>query len=161
MGVVVRETARETRMATDKVTENSRNKRPTMPPMSKRGMNTATKETLMERTVKPISCAPCNAACMGPMPCSMYRMMFSITTMASSTTKPVEMVRAMRDKLSKLKPARYITPKVPIKETGTTTLGMNVARRLRKNANTTRTTRKMAITRVTSTSRTEARMVTV
>ena len=87
--------------------------------------------------------------------------MFSITTIASSTTKPVEMVSAMRDRLSRLKPARYITPNVPISETGTTTLGMKVARRLRKNANTTRTTRKMAITRVISTSRTEARMVTV
>ena len=40
--------------------------------------------------------------------------MFSITTMASSTTNPVEMVSAISERLSMLKPARYITPKVPM-----------------------------------------------
>ena len=53
--------------------------------------------------------------------------MFSIMTMASSTTKPVEMVRAIRDRLFRLKPSRYMTPKVPTRESGTATLGMMVA----------------------------------
>ena len=66
------------------------------------GMKTATRETLMETTVKPISLAPCSAACNGTMPCSRWRVMFSTTTMASSTTKPVAMVNAIRDKLSML-----------------------------------------------------------
>ncbi len=37
--------------------------------------------------------------------------MFSIMTMASSTTKPVEMVSAMSERLFRLKPSKYITPK--------------------------------------------------
>src|SRR5882762_4955120 len=55
IGVVVSETSSETRMATDKVTANSRNSRPTMPPMRRMGVNTATSETLTERTVNPIA----------------------------------------------------------------------------------------------------------
>ncbi len=42
-------------MATESVTANSRNSRPTIPPISKMGMNTAISEILMESTVKPIS----------------------------------------------------------------------------------------------------------
>ena len=38
----------------------------------------------------------------GGMPSSMRRAMFSVTTMASSTTKPVEMVSAISDRLSRL-----------------------------------------------------------
>ena len=86
-------------MATDSVTANSRNSRPTMPPINRMGMNTATSDTLIERTVKPISCAPCSAACSGFMPSSRWRLMFSITTIASSTTKPVAMVSAISDKI--------------------------------------------------------------
>src|SRR5216684_519176 len=41
--------------------------------------------------------------------------MFSIITIASSTTKPVEMVKAISERLSRLYPSRYITPKVPVR----------------------------------------------
>ena len=61
------------------------------------------------------------------MPFSRWRLIFSITTIASSTTKPVATVSAMSDKLSRLYPNRYMTPKVPTNETGTAMLGMNVA----------------------------------
>src|SRR5216684_4240508 len=37
--------------------------------------------------------------------------MFSRTTIASSTTNPVEIVSAMRERLSRLYPKRYMTPK--------------------------------------------------
>ena len=63
-------------------------------------MNTAMSEMLMETTVKPISLAPWREASMGLMPFSRCRVMFSTTTMASSTTKPVATVRAMRLRLS-------------------------------------------------------------
>ncbi len=53
--------------------------------------------------------------------------MFSIITMASSTTKPVEIVSAIRDRLSSEYPSRYITPKVPTMDSGTAMLGMTVA----------------------------------
>src|SRR5271157_5680750 len=54
-----------------------------------------------------------------------------------------------------------MTPKVPSSETGTATLGMKVARPLRRKTKTTRITRPMEMSRVRSTSWTEARMVTV
>ncbi len=57
-GVAVSETTMETMIATDSVTANSRNSRPTIPPISSKGMNTATSEMLMVTTVKPISFAP-------------------------------------------------------------------------------------------------------
>ena len=81
--------------------------------------------------------------------------------MASSTTNPVATVSAMSDRLLMLKWHRYITPKVPIKETGTTTLGIRVARPSRKNKNTTRMTRATEIARVRSTSDNDPRIVGV
>ena len=81
--------------------------------------------------------------------------------MASSTTKPVAIVSAIRDRLLRLYPARYIAPKVAINDTGTATLGIRVARPLRKKRNTTSTTSDTEISSVRSTSRNEARMVVV
>jgi energy-coupling factor transporter transmembrane protein EcfT len=65
-------------------------------------MKTAISETLMEKTVNPISFAPSNAAAKGFIPASRWREMFSMTTMASSTTNPVEMVSAISERLSRL-----------------------------------------------------------
>jgi hypothetical protein len=87
--------------------------------------------------------------------------MFSVTTMASSTTKPVEMVSAMSERLSMLKPARYMMPKVPMSETGTATAGMIMVRKSRRKTKTTRMTSTTAMTSVRSTSLIEARMVVV
>jgi hypothetical protein len=70
--------------------------------MNRIGMNTATSEVLIDRTVKPISRAPRSAAAIGDNPSSRYRVMFSSTTMASSTTKPTAIVSAIRDRLSRL-----------------------------------------------------------
>ncbi len=100
MGVVVSEIAIESRIAIDRVAVNSRNRRPTMPPMSRIGMKTAIREMLIETTVKPISRAPSSAASRLPMPCSTCREMFSSTTIASSTTNPVAIVSAISDRLS-------------------------------------------------------------
>ena len=70
MGVVVSEITMETRMAVDRVTANSRKRRPTIPPIISRGMKTAISEVLMVSTVKPISFAPLSAASVGPKPIS-------------------------------------------------------------------------------------------
>ncbi len=45
--------------------------------------------------MNPISFAPASAACIGDAPSSRWRAMFSTITMASSTTKPVAMVSAI------------------------------------------------------------------
>ena len=95
------------------------------------------------------------------MPCSMWRDVFSSTTIASSTTKPVAIVSAISVKLLTEKPNRYITPNVPISDTGTATLGISVARALRRNRNTTRTTSTTAMASERSVSRSDARIVVV
>src|ERR1041385_7210193 len=87
--------------------------------------------------------------------------MFSSTTIASSTTNPVEIASAIRDKLSRLYPSRYITPNVPTSDSGTAILGMIVARTVRKNTNTTMITSAMEISSVRSISLTEALTETV
>ena len=133
IGVVVSEMTSEIITAADSVTANSRNSRPTWPPMKSSGMNTATSETLIESTVKPTSRAPSSAAFMRVMPASMWRLVFSSTTIASSTTKPVATVSAIRLRLLSEKPSRYITPKVPSRATTVATAGTIVARRLRRN----------------------------
>ena len=161
IGVAVSDTASDTRIATESVTANSRKRRPTIPPMSRMGMNTAISEKLIDSTVKLTSFAPSSAAWKGVRPRSMWRETFSSTTIASSTTNPVAMVSAIRDRLFRLNPARYITPKVATSETGTATAGMSVARALRRNTNTTRITNAIAISSVRSTSRSDARMVLV
>ncbi|KAG1473819.1 hypothetical protein G6F54_014338 [Rhizopus delemar] len=74
------------------------------------------------------------------MPFSTCRMMFSSTTMASSTTKPVAIVSAIKVRLLIEKPARYMMPKVPTRDSGTTTLGISVAVRLRRKTKVTMTT---------------------
>jgi len=45
-------------MAALSVTANSRNRRPTIPPISSSGMKTASSEAVMETMVKPICFAP-------------------------------------------------------------------------------------------------------
>ena len=87
--------------------------------------------------------------------------MFSSMTMASSTTKPTEMVSAISDRLSRLKPTRYITAAVPSSASGTVTPGISVAGTLRKKTKITITTSAMVSSRVNSTSSTEALMFCV
>ena len=111
--------------------------------------------------VKPICSLPLSAARSGVSPSSMKREMFSIITMASSTTKPVEMVSAIKVRLFRLKPSRYMAPKAPTIDSGTATEGMMVAARLRRNRKITITTSATVSSSSNSTSRTEARMVVV
>src|SRR5438105_2653678 len=87
--------------------------------------------------------------------------MFSITTIASSTTKPVDTVRAIKERLSRVYPSRYMTPKVPHNDSGTAIPGITVAQTLRKKTNTTRMTNAIAIRSEYSTSCTDARIVVV
>ncbi len=84
------------------VTENSCSSRPTIPPMNRTGMKTATSDMVIERMVKPISREARSAASMRDLPISMKRTMFSSITMASSTTKPTERVSAISERLLRL-----------------------------------------------------------
>ena len=71
MGVSVRDTAAETRIAALSVIANSRKSRPTMSPMKRSGISTAMRETVSERMVKPIWAEPLSAASSGASPASM------------------------------------------------------------------------------------------
>ena len=84
-----------------------------------------------------------------------------MTTIASSTTKPVAMVSAISDRLSRLKPSWYMIASAPTSDSGTARLGMMVAGTLRRKRKITSTTRPTASVSSNSTSLTEARMVTV
>ena len=111
--------------------------------------------------MKPICLEPLSAASSGGSPASMYRAMFSIITIASSTTKPVEIVSAISDRLFRLNPRSTMTPNVPTSESGTATAGMAVAERVRRNRKITITTSATASISSNWTSATELRMVTV
>ncbi len=124
-------------------------------------MKTAIREMLMERTVKPTSFAPIRAAFIRGTPSSTWRVMFSSTTIASSTTKPVATVSAISDRLSRLNLKKNIRARVPSSDTTTATAGIRVARPLCRNRSTTTTTSTTEISRVRSTSTREARMVMV
>src|ERR1700680_4635978 len=87
--------------------------------------------------------------------------MFSITTIASSTTKPVQIARAIRERLSRLYCNRYMTPNVPMMDRGTAMLGIIVAQTLRKNRKMTMTTSAAVNNIVNSISLTDARIVVV
>ena len=87
--------------------------------------------------------------------------MFSIMTMASSTTKPVEITSAISVRLLIEKPASDITPKVPTSDSGTATAGISVAGTLRRNTKITATTSAIASSSSICASRTEARIVVV
>src|ERR1019366_9442186 len=124
-------------------------------------MKTDIREMLIVTTVERISLAPRNAAAKGSIPPSIWRVMFSITTIASSTTKPVDTVSAINDRLSRVYPNRYITAKVPTSDVGTATAGISVARGFRKNRNTTMITSAIEIISVRSTVFTDALIVVV
>ena len=129
--------------------------------MNNNGISTAISEMVSEMMVKPICAEPRSAASSGSMPSSTKRAIFSIMTMASSTTKPVAIVSAISDRLSRLKPNRYMAPKVPTSDSGTERLGMIVPGSVRRKTKMTRTTRTTARMSSNSTSATEARIVTV
>ena len=89
-------------IATLTVTANSRIKRPTMPDIKRIGRNTAISDTVIEMMVNATSRRPSTADCRRDLPISRCRTMFSMTTMASSTTKPTAIARPMIDRLSRL-----------------------------------------------------------
>ena len=126
------------------VTANSSNSRPMSPPRKSTGMNTATSEMVIEITVKVISRLPLIAAARTGSPRSMWRTMFSSTTIASSTTKPTARVSAISDMLSRLYPSRYMTANVATMDIGSARLGIAVARTFRRKRKITITTRQSA-----------------
>jgi hypothetical protein len=161
IGVSVSDTNADITIVTLSVTANSRNSRPTTSPMNSSGIKAAISDTLSEMIVKPICSDPFSAASSGESPSSMKRETFSIITIASSTTNPVEIVSAISVRLFRLYPSRYIAPNVPTRLSGTATEGITVAEMLRRNRNITSTTSTIVSIISNCTSATDARMVLV
>ena len=118
-------------------------------------------KTAVSTTVIPIS-APViwpiafRVASFGGRPSSlMMRSTFSTTTMASSTRMPI--ASTMPNMVSTLieNPKAAIRPQVPNSATGTTSVGISVARKFCRKRYITRKTRMIASTSVLSTSSTE------
>ena len=70
---------------------NCLNSTPAIPVTMVRGRNTARIVSVEAITERPTSFVPCIAACLGELPLSMCVVMFSSTTIASSTTIPIAM----------------------------------------------------------------------
>src|SRR5262249_5589207 len=116
---------------------------------------------VIEMMVKLIWRAPLSAAVTASSPSSCRRITFSTTMMASSTMKPIEIVIAISDKLSRLYSSRYSTTTVPPTTTGMVRPGTTVGQNRLSNSATTSTTRTTAIATVRCTSATDARMSVV
>ena len=123
-------------MATEKaiVSANCRNNIPVVPGKSATGTNTATSTSEVAITAPATSFIATDAAlCGSVMPSTMCRSTFSITTMASSTTRPVASVIPKSVSVLMEKPSNFTKMNVPINDTGMVIAGMNVLRQSCKN----------------------------
>ncbi len=77
--------------------------------------------------------------------------MFSSTTIASSTTRPIASTIASSVNVLTVKPNAYISANAPTSDTGIVTIGMTVARRLRRKKKITSTTSTIASPMVVNT----------
>ena len=117
-GVSVSETKAEISTAAPITIPNSLNKLPTKPSRKIIGKNTTAKVTEVAMTAKKISSLPSRAARYLSYPSSNFLNMFSVTTIPSSTTRPVASTIASSVNTFIVKPEIYIIKKVAIKETG-------------------------------------------
>jgi hypothetical protein len=102
--------------------------------------------------------APRSAATTGGSPSSIRLWMFSVTTMASSTTRPMASTRASRVSRFSEKPSGARTMKVDRMQIGATMVGISAACHEPRNRKLTRATRPMAMPMVIHTSFTASRV---
>jgi hypothetical protein len=161
MGVSVSATNADKATAPASATDNSRNKRPVLPCMKPIGRNTATRTAVVAITAKATWRVPRAAATSLGSPRSARRWMFSSTTIASSTTSPMQSTSA--SSVSRLieYPNAYSGTNAAIRHTGTVTAGISAARTLPRNSQITTSTRMIASASVWYTRSTEASMKVV
>ena len=117
------------------------------------GPNTAESTRPMPTRALVISRIDLRVASSGGRPSSLItRSTFSTTTMASSTSRPIDSTMANMVSMLIEKPSTESTPKVPRITTGTAMVGMSVARMLPRKRYITRKTRTIASIRVLTTS---------
>ena len=122
--------------------------RPVRPGMKATGTKTADRMRAMPMTGADTSFIAWTVASLGLIPCSMWCITASTTTIASSTTMPIASTRPNIDRVFTEKPSMGKKMKVPMSDTGTVTRGMMVARRFCRKMKTTRVTRMKASMKV-------------
>src|SRR5216684_6067104 len=111
------------------VNANCRNNMPVVPGNRATGTNTDTSTNEVATTAPATSfIATLAALCGSEMPSMMCRSTFSITTMASSTTRPVASVMPNSVRVLTEKPKSLTKMNVPMSETGMVIAGINVLR---------------------------------
>src|SRR5450432_2540388 len=158
---MVSETKADINTAAASTTPNSRNKRPTKPCKNITGKKTMASVIEVEITAKKISLLPSSAALRMGMPSSSFRKIFSVTTMPSSTTKPVASTIPSKVKILIEKPDMYMIKKVATSEMGISINGRTAINQLRKKMKITSTTSVKAMMSVSFTSAKDCRMVAV
>ena len=92
---------------------------------------TTARVSVVETTAKKISLVPATLASSGGAPASILACMFSSTTMASSTTSPIDSTMPSNVSVLIEKPAAWMIAKVPMMDTGIAITGISVVRHSR------------------------------
>ncbi len=157
MGSSDRETKSDTSTEQARVSAKGLNHCPEIPSMKAIGTNTAMIEKVVAATAMAISRVPSCDACTWSLPISMWRTMFSRTTMASSIRMPIASERPSSDMVLSVKPKAHTAMKEESTETGSARPVITVERQEFRNRKTTRTVRMAPSTSASSTLRTELR----
>ena len=110
------------------VRPKGRNHSPEMPGMKATGTKTATMEKVVAATAMPISEVPFSAALTRSAPRSIWRTMFSRTTMASSISTPMASERPSRLMKFSVKPHSHTAMKAASTEVGSDRAVISVER---------------------------------
>ena len=140
-GVISRATSSEKKTAAATVRPNCRKYCPVTPSMKLTGRNTAMIVNDVATTARPISSAASMAARKPLLPMRMCLTMFSISTMASSTSTPATSDRPSSVTPFSVNPMACMKAKVGTADSGIASAEMTVARQLRRNIQTTITAR--------------------
>ena len=159
MGVSVKATSSETRMAMAMVHPKELTYLRAYPVMNAMGRKMITKESVVAITASPISLVASTAARTRSLPfSSMNLKMFSRTMMASSMTIPTARVSARSVILLREKSMPRIKVKVAMMEAGMATAAISTARQLRMKSQTTMLARTLPRIRCSISECTEALM---
>ena len=132
-------TTNEASRATTTVSANGRKKLPAMPVRNAIGRNTPTVVSVDEETAVMISRAPVYAATMGFSPSLTCRLMFSRTTIESSTTRPIATIIPPSVRMLSVMPCHQSTISATSSDSGIEIAATSVARALRRKTNMTST----------------------
>ena len=135
----MRATTSEKKTAIAAVQPNWTKNLPGTPLMNAVGRNTAISVKVVAMTARPISSAASIAAWYGFLPMPRWRMMFSISTIASSTRMPTTSESASSVTPLSVKPSSDIAQNAGMIESGSAVVATSVARQSRRNRNTTST----------------------